>query len=278
MLSHFYWKYFEPESFTAVEADEAHLYGEIIPNYYRLVDRVLAGLLRHVSPSTTVLVVSDHGLRAGVELNTQRYFPRVKEILRDLELQDECAGIFLGARTYIEPVSTDSVTARTILDEVAETLTELKVEESGEPVFELLPPDGMRLAFVVARGVESDEHHVKRGDRLITLKEWVLSRPGVTGVHDPGAIFIGRGPGIKPAARLTGASILDVTPTAFYLMGKPLSREFDGEVIWQAIDEDFRSRHELAWVDTYGAVAPVTTQLSIDPETEDRLRGLGYLR
>jgi hypothetical protein len=101
VLSHYYWKFHEPRFFPDVEAGEARRFGEIIPRFYELVDEVLGDLLAHVDPSTTVVIVSDHGFRASSQDTRARAFPRGKVILAELGLAPDCYPITLGPRTFV---------------------------------------------------------------------------------------------------------------------------------------------------------------------------------
>jgi hypothetical protein len=62
-VSHLYWHFMEPEGFPPQAAPEGdrRRYGEVIPEYYVLVDGYLGDLLDTVGDGTTVIVVSDHG-------------------------------------------------------------------------------------------------------------------------------------------------------------------------------------------------------------------------
>ena len=51
--------------------------------------------------------------------------------------------------------------------------------------------------------------------------------------HSPYGIFVAKGPGIAADREVTGASVLDVTPTALRLFGLPVGEDMDGRVLEQ---------------------------------------------
>jgi len=88
-----------------------------------------------------------------------------------------------------------------------------------------------------------------------------------------------RGPGIIPAVRIEGASLLDVVPTVLYLLGQPIPGEMDGQVLRDVIAQDLLRRFPVCIL----TEREETSQLRGDYTDEEarivgeRLRGLGYV-
>jgi predicted AlkP superfamily phosphohydrolase/phosphomutase len=62
MVSHEYWKYFQPRVSGLKEDDwRVRMLGEVVPNYYEYVDELLGEVLSFVEEDSRVMVVSDHG-------------------------------------------------------------------------------------------------------------------------------------------------------------------------------------------------------------------------
>lgn len=76
----------------------------------------------------------------------------------------------------------------------------------------------------------------------------------------PEGFFLAVGDGIRPQARLQGASVLDVAPTLLYLMGLPVARDMEGRVLTEILDGDFARQNPLTFIPSYEslAVAPAT--------------------
>lgn len=84
--------------------------------------------------------------------------------------------------------------------------------------------------------------------------------PERSGTHAgaPDGFVLAVGDGIRPGARLGGASLLDIAPTILYLMGLPVARDMEGRVMTEMLDEDFARSHPVSVISSYEglAVAP----------------------
>jgi len=101
----------------------------------------------------------------------------------------------------------------------------------------------------------------------------------VSGYHRPEGIFIGWGPAFK-AGDIGSANILDIAPTALYLMGLPIPSYMDGRVTHNAIQPERLSNAPPEYVDRELAEADSTADAFTDEERLEvtrRLEELGYL-
>jgi len=87
-----------------------------------------------------------------------------------------------------------------------------------------------------------------------------------THANAPDGLILAVGAGIRPGARLTGASVLDVAPTLLYLAGLPVGRDMEGRVLAEMVDESFAREHPLSYIPSYEslAVAPGPPALPVD--------------
>lgn len=60
--------------------------------------------------------------------------------------------------------------------------------------------------------------------------------------HSLSGIFLAYGPGIKKGNKINGSKIYDIAPTILHILGIPIPRDMDGEVL----KEIFESDSELA--------------------------------
>ena len=60
VVSHYYWGYQRDFGYSVSEQDH-RMYGRVVRNYYRYVDRAIGRYLDEVGEDTAVLIVSDHG-------------------------------------------------------------------------------------------------------------------------------------------------------------------------------------------------------------------------
>jgi predicted AlkP superfamily phosphohydrolase/phosphomutase len=102
-----------------------------------------------------------------------------------------------------------------------------------------------------------------------------------SGDHSLEGLFVAWG---EAAARgqIEGANLIDVAPTALYLLGRPVPSSMDGKVLTSALTEAFVAANPVRFEDTplSPAAQPSTgEELTAEEQAEvqDRLRGLGYL-
>lgn len=278
LLAHYYWHYYEPEKFPNVSAEEAALYGHFIPDHVRLSDEVLGEFLQHVDPSTTVLVVSDHGVKASADGKFMAALPNVELILEDLGLEESFYGIQLADVTFIESTAPGTEERQAALSDLADRLRTYLVVETGKPVFETrVDPTSDRIQVHPLTGDKATDWHVDVDGRTVPLKRWVPFRGVKSGTHHDTGIILARGPMIRPGSRFEGATILDVAPTALYLLGEPVARDLDGKILQGVIDPDYLGRHEVRWVDTFPQLQTGDTELEVTEDKMKALRALGYV-
>lgn len=278
VLGHHYWKYYEPQYFDDVTAEEVARYGALIEDYYALVDEVVGDLLDHVDEQTTVMVVSDHGQKAEVGSTHDRLFPNTEEVLKVLAMDGDFYGIALGADNFVESIKVDRDERRRSLEDGAQRLSDVRVQESGQSLFDVNVEDDVRMRLSVNTDVRLDDQTVQAGSARVSLDEIVFTKPGYSGTHKPEGILICRGPGTRSGVRIDEASLVDVAPTVLYLMGQPLSRELEGDVIWSAFTEDMAQLKPVLRIDSYDLEMPAPEDLDVDEQTMKTLRSLGYIR
>jgi tetratricopeptide (TPR) repeat protein len=97
--------------------------------------------------------------------------------------------------------------------------------------------------------------------------------------HRPFGVFAARGPEIKQGEKIYGASLLDVAPTVLALMGVPVGRDMDGQVLTQI----FRTPASVAFVESHEPPAEQKRETPADEDPWvvqqmlDQLVQLGYL-
>lgn len=65
--------------------------------------------------------------------------------------------------------------------------------------------------------------------------------------HRPQGIFVLHGPGIRADARVEGATLLDVAPTALTLLGLPVGEDMEGKVLVSAFDDAPEIERITSW-------------------------------
>ena len=141
---HAFWGFMDPGGWSQISDEDADLFGGVIPAYYRWVDGVLGEWLDSAGPDDRVLVVSDHGFRAG---DPSKYRTRGDLNNRHLTGDHDDDGVILAAGAGIAPGR--RVEERNVLD-VAPTILHafgLSVPEDmeGEVIPEIAGPGPIRF-------------------------------------------------------------------------------------------------------------------------------------
>jgi len=78
-----------------------------------------------------------------------------------------------------------------------------------------------------------------------------------TAGHDdaPPGVLVMSGEGVRPGARASRASVLDVLPTLLYLMGLPVARDMEGRVLTELVEPDFARENPLTFIGSYESLA-----------------------
>jgi predicted AlkP superfamily phosphohydrolase/phosphomutase len=141
-------------------------------------------------------------------------------------------------------------------------------------MLELRRPGG--YGYLLHHGTLSDR---KRAIDTITAQAFFETLHPNAG-HLLNGICLIQGPLVRPGVRLSGASIVDLAPTALYLLGEAIPDDMDGRVLSEAIDPDWFAQHPPLYLTRKGRVRDLDGPAYGDEESkqvEDRLRGLGYL-
>jgi arylsulfatase A-like enzyme len=105
----------------------------------------------------------------------------------------------------------------------------------------------------------------------------------VTGVHDtippPDGVIIMAGGPVKSAYEITGASVYDVAPTVLYLLGFPVAEDMVGDVLTDALDENWVNEHPPSYIPSYIGLRTGTAVSDTGIGGEERtelFKDLGY--
>lgn len=135
-VQHFFWQYSDPEPFQGVTEEDTAAYGEVIDNYYVYTDRVLGRLLDALGDDVNVMIVSDHGFKARIDLDPNR---------PQLTGTHDIAGVFIASGPAIR--NAGSIYGATIFD-----ITPTALAVMGLPTGEDM--DGRALTEII------DEEHL----------------------------------------------------------------------------------------------------------------------
>lgn len=100
--------------------------------------------------------------------------------------------------------------------------------------------------------------------------------------HSPYGIFVAAGPGIKDTQEyISGAKVIDVTPTLLTLMGFPVGKDMEGRVLSQVFSEEVKPEFIDSWEDVPGDSGMHSSEQKQDPwaaqQAMQQLIDLGYI-
>jgi len=277
-LGHFYWKYREPQIFSDVTAAEARKYGEVIDAAYITADKALGIILRSMPEDALVLVLSDHGQEA-IKAGTLHI--SVEKLIELLGFQDRVLATALIDSTFFRPRFVED--SHKTLNEFRGLIEQIELKEESGKLFRIKSQSERGIEVKIRFGSEVGLNSaVSLPDgRVIKLGDIASTRGRRSGTHSEWGILIMRGPGVRRDHEVEGASILDVAPTVLALRGQPVSRDMDGQVIEDAIEESFLNQNPMRFIESYETVERVDEEMPFTEEEleeiESKLRALGYL-
>jgi predicted AlkP superfamily phosphohydrolase/phosphomutase len=173
---------------------------------------------------------------------------------------------------------------RAVRDEIARKLADMRDPSTGQPVKGqvFLKDDVYKGAYMDDAPditfVPLQQGYLAGGYRFISNKV-CFPVPLMTGFHRMNGIMMGLGPALRSSASMHGAQIIDMCPTMLYLMGLPVPKDVDGEVLSEIVAESFLKGNAVMFADSADADAAVTKHLTPEEEADiiSRLQGLGYL-
>ncbi len=99
--------------------------------------------------------------------------------------------------------------------------------------------------------------------------------------HSPYGIFVISGPRIKKNHSISGASIIDITPTILYHAGLPVGQDMEGKVLYSCFENAFAAQFIDSWENVPGDTGQHDSLLREDPwaaqEALQQLVELGYI-
>lgn len=302
--SHYYWKYFQPDSprYSGVDPEELQRYGDRVPAAYRAVDAAIGRLRAAAPPDANFLVLSDHGFHPVRE----RY-----RIVSDLDPLLERLGFLVRERdgaidfsrtllyTYAtaghktekklryptagrEPGGAVPMSERPAIRRRLQRVLEQIEYSGGEPAFRVRSPSAAEQrngADLIVRVQETGATPELRLDGE-PVGGVISSVHTITGSHgfNTRGMLVAAGPDVAEAAALDGMTVHDITPTLLYGLGLPVAEDFDGKAWLLLFRPEFRARHPLRTIPTWGQRATGEARATeADAEIVQELRALGYL-
>jgi hypothetical protein len=170
-----------------------------------------------------------------------------------------------------------------IPDRIKESLSSAYIEDTGGPLFGVMEfNDYIRVRLPRQRvdlsgnAVFPDIGSFKLSD-LFSYEENRVN----SGAHHIDGIVIVHGDKINPGAVIEGRNLLDATPTLLTVAGLPVAKDMDGQVMVEAISEEYLRTRPITYIDSYESDQWTAEETEMTEEEREkvmgRLEALGYL-
>ncbi len=302
LVSHKYWKYWQPDAFTGVDAVRLAASKDLIPAKYRAMDTVLGKVVAAAPKNTNFLVISDHGFGplkeefVKISLDLDEVFVKLGlevrtgagvDFAKSKVYNHETAGFQMVKMVRYSLAGREKGGAVAEADK-AKVRAELEAQlkkvtwEGGQPVFRVKDPGSQQKekgADLVVEVLPTGVSPSVKIDGVATSApiKGITDHSGGHGWEPPG-IFIAAGPDINPKADLAGLRIHDITPTVLYGMGLPIAKDFAGKAWTGLYTSTFQAAHPTRVIDSWGkSGATKATTSDADKAMLEQLRELGYI-
>ena len=186
----------------------------------------------------------------------------------------------------------------TLRDEIAASLVAIKDPETGESVVERIHTrdeiyHGSEFHKAPDLVVEWNDYTTQASSLagpheaeqyLSKLTPEQTSRAAMSqtsGEHKAAGILFAYGCGIKQAARIENASIIDMAPTILFAMDEHIPDDMDGRVLTELFTDEYLAEHKVQFSNAKDQADYKARQADVSPADEQKLKeqleSLGYL-
>jgi predicted AlkP superfamily phosphohydrolase/phosphomutase len=174
-----------------------------------------------------------------------------------------------------------------LLGRITADLRALRHPVTGEPfVGEIFRPEDLYSGPYLKRAADlqftpKDWGNQGYGVHDFASNRWLEPSPDRSGTHRMNGILCLLGQGIRAGQTVQGASLLDIAPTILGLVGVPIPKTMDGQLLSAAMTDTLRANVQVNYADAElpAPEAETAPEISADEERiiRERLEALGYL-
>ncbi len=314
VISHHTWGYYEPGPNVPVAG--INTFKDVIPNYYKFIDRVLGYFLANAGTDTVIILVSDHGFeksqarpiyKINKMLNTLGYLDYGPDgkIKRD-KIYDKFTSLWQDRRGRKLLVNLENMfpnrDPRQDEKKMERIVAELASIEVGQiKYFERLNffprksgPGKYIIQALISEGLEQSvneyfssparvEGTISINRRAYLLKDY-FGLSEVLGQHstDSGVVYF-MGPMIKAKNHIKEFGILDMTPAILKIFDLPTGADMASDIPVDIFKPEFLMRHPPSHIKSYDEIKKPLSRTApeespVDHIMKKQLRSLGYIQ
>lgn len=135
------------------------------------------------------------------------------------------------------------------------------------------------LTIIWEKNYNGSKSVFERSRNILRSAEVVTPAKRFSGDHEENGIFVFHSPKGKTGKKIKNASIMDICPTLFYLLGQKVPTYLEGQVLTEIFKEDHLSKNAVKYTDDLHIQSHGSGVLSHEDEDmiADRLKDLGYM-
>lgn len=237
LVSHRYWRYFEPELFPETAHLVTDTLSSALPDAYRRVDAALGRLMAELPKNSVTVVLSEHGMAAepvSAEVGEWRYVIDGRKLAGILGLGDRL--VACPVARWIAYLPTEGTR---IEPGMAGLFRNLRVAQTGLPLFnvhehgnEIIIKFNLERQVPLYEAGQLEELTIVADTARFKFTDFTrrLGRAR-SAMHDGEGILLLAGPGIRSGQQLAEASVLDIAPTILKAAGLPVPSGLDGDLL-----------------------------------------------
>lgn len=295
-VQHYFWKFMDPNH-PLWNPVEAKLYGDIILETYRRMDRILGQVRTKLDQQTVLIVMSDHGFGPIYRpVNGQNFLDQI-HLPSDFQvLAADNFGAKFHLTTKQDPPydrQTREAYART-KELLIKELEQLRDPDTGRRVIQKVfqrenlywgpyadsAPD---ILCLENNGYLFWNWNPTEDRGLFFSKDDPISTHFFSGFHKMNGVLMMAGANIRRGVNNFDAQITDITPTILYLLGEPVPQDMDGGILDAPISREYVANRPLdaRWARSGRSrqiVGLSDTTEAINQFIEEQLRAIGYVQ
>ncbi len=235
-----FWKYYEPQAFQGVSANEVERFGTSVQDAYRAVDGFIGEILGDTAKDDLVVVISDHGAEAVSDAASRTFGLRLDALLEEMRIKGVVEATSVGARTYVRMKrghEGDLKRIRRLFDTA-------RLSDGNVRAFQTRVDDWNNLVLTVEPIVNArpqDTILFQGGRCAVADVVRAVETQESSQMKETGALVIA-GKGVRAGTRFDGASVLDLVPTLLALTDFDLAADMSGNVIEAALVEPLHEK------------------------------------
>lgn len=282
-VSHFYWKYMEPELFDHVDNKVIKKYGEAIKKYYVLIDKIIGKIVSSFGDKAYFMIVSDHGFEAspnykergwgGNSVYTKHEFEiNVFSLLRLLNLEDKVYGIKSAKGGIFRPKN-DEIN----IEDMKRIFKNIRYKKNRKQVFLVERVGSFVNVRVDFKVLDRTQNVILMDSSECSLEDFLDFTSDRSGDHSFKGVLIVKGSNISSGEIIKNLCVYDIFPTILAIYKIPVPKDTDGKVLTDIFSSEIDAKYAEESTSKRESTASKVLSKEEENHIKQRLKELGYM-